>query len=66
MEHQKKNNFFFFLQWMCTLVQHLRRTAGRISEEQQAGCSQVTTFKALENLLFPGSAVCVNEYYSAR
>lgn len=35
--------------------------AGRyrgISEGQQAGCSQVTTFKALVNLLFPGRAPC--------
>lgn len=30
-----------------------------ISEGQQAGCCQVTTFKALENLLFPGSAPLV-------
>lgn len=30
-----------------------------ISEGQQAGCCQVTTFKALENLLFPGSTLCV-------
>ncbi len=30
-----------------------------ISEGQQAGCCQVTTFKALENLLFPGSTPSV-------
>lgn len=30
-----------------------------ISEGQQAECYQVTAFKALENLLFPGSTPCV-------